>query len=133
MRRTRSARSQEQHGGTRPQQPPWLGIGSNPIPIPNPNPNPNPSPNPNQFRNRITDEISAYFLHLHVDHYVSVTQLDNMRGLLRTCAMFTADFIEEELKLQGHPADEGAFRTVRGAFDAMPNATTMIEQRRRQP
>ena len=83
------------------------------------------------FQNRVAGEISKFFLHAHIDHYISLTQLDTFRGLLRVCASLTTEFIEEELHLDDCPADKSIFETARRAFDILPNMNTMINQRRR--
>jgi hypothetical protein len=83
------------------------------------------------FQNRIAGEIGKFFLHAHIDHYMSLTQLDTLRGLLRVCASLTTEFIEAELQLDGCPADKSIFETARRAFDILPNMNTLIDQRRR--
>ena len=84
------------------------------------------------FFNRVHGEIGKWFLHGHIDHFLSLTELDNMRGLLRICASLTTEFIEEELELSGHTAaDPKIFECARRAFEVLPNVNTLISQRQR--
>ena len=83
------------------------------------------------FSNRVLGEIGKWFLHLHIDHYLSLTELDSMRGLLRICASLTTEFINEELQLSGHTASPKIFESARRAFDVLPNVNTLINQRQR--
>lgn len=55
--------------------------------------------NARHFTNRITSAISAWCLHAHIDHYLSITELDTVRGLVSLCAAMITEFIEEELQL----------------------------------
>ena len=81
------------------------------------------------FFNRVRGEIGKWFLHGHIDHYLSLTELDNMRGLLRICASLTTEFIEEELQLSGRRPDPKIFESARRAFEVLPNVNTLISQR----
>ena len=82
------------------------------------------------FFNRVHGEVGKWFLHGHIDHFLSLTELDNMRGLLRICASLTTEFIKEELELSGHTAaDPKIFASARHAFEILPNVTTLISQR----
>ena len=83
------------------------------------------------FSNRVLGEIGKWFLHGHIDHYLSLTELDSMRGLLRICASLTTEFIKEELQLSGHPANPKIFESACRAFEVLPNVSTLINQRQK--
>ena len=83
------------------------------------------------FSNRVLGEIGKWFLHGHIDHFMTLGELDGVRGLLRTCASLTTEFIEGELQLMGHTVDPKIFESARRAFDVLPNGNTLINQRRK--
>ena len=102
-----------------------------PLKRPRPSAGRDPAMSAQLFSNRVVGEIGKWFLHGHIDFFLSLGELDSVRGILRTCAALTTEFIEEELKVRGHTVDSKIFESARSAFDALPNATTLINQRRK--
>ena len=70
-------------------------------------------------------------LRLHVDQYLSLADLEQVRGLVIACVELTTTFIEEELKASDGNADPEVFCTARRAFKSLPGAGTMVEQKRK--
>ena len=83
------------------------------------------------FCNRAAGAMSKAMLRLHVDQYLSLADLEQVRGLVIACVELTTTFIEEELKASDGNADPEVFCTARRAFKSLPGAGTMVEQKRR--
>ena len=70
-------------------------------------------------------------LRLHVDQYLSLADLEQVRGLVIACVELSTTFIEEELQASDGNADPSVFCTARTAFTSLPGAGVMVEKRRK--
>lgn len=82
------------------------------------------------FSNRVKGAMGKAMLMMHVDHYLTIPDLELVRNLVLVTAGLTVEFIESELQ-SGTDADESLFERARSAFNELPTARTMVEQRRR--
>ena len=83
------------------------------------------------FSNRAAGAMGRAMLKLHVDQYVSLADLEQVRGLVIACVELVTSFIEEELQASDGKADPSVFRTARTAFTSLPGAKAMVEQKRK--
>ena len=70
-------------------------------------------------------------LRLHVDQYLELADLEQVRALVIACVALTTTFIEEELQASGCNADPSMFCTARTAFTSLPGANMMVAQKRK--
>ena len=85
------------------------------------------------FENRVAGAVGKAMMQMHVDHCMGIPELDLVRGLLISCMLMATEFIETEQQMgsdngQPHPS---LFKSTRDAFTRLPNAGTMVDQRRR--
>ena len=84
------------------------------------------------FANRVSAVLSKELMRMHVDHYVSMEDLELVRGVVLRCSELLTAFIEDELRAVGlHSREcESAFTSARGAFSGLPCVRTMVEHQR---
>ena len=92
-----------------------------------------PSRSAQLFASRVAGTVSKAMLRMHVDHYMNLKDLDLVRDVVIVCSDMLAEFVESELQQcgSGKCGDLDLFQNARRAFTSLPNAATMVEQRRR--
>jgi hypothetical protein len=90
---------------------------------------PDPAVAQRLFNAQLKELVGKSLLTAHIDKYMSMSELDAMRGLILACGKMTLDFIAGEQGLLQHSTEAvPAVESARMAYDSLPSVGLLIKE-----